>query len=123
MRISEATLILRGFEAQASIGIHDFEKAAPQRLLIDIELTLNNAQRPEADHIAHVVDYDFLREETLKLLAARHYELQETLCHDIAEFCLARPEVRHVIVYSRKPDVYPDCESVGFCLTASKLKP
>lgn len=120
MRISEARLILRGFEVQASIGIHDFEKAARQRLLIDIELTLNSAARPEADHIDHVVDYDFLRTETARLLAARHYELQETLCHDIAEFCLARPEVRHVSVYSRKPDVYPDCESVGFRLIASK---
>ncbi|WP_298264864.1 dihydroneopterin aldolase [Acidocella sp.] len=120
MPIFEATLILRGFAVQASIGIHDFERAAPQRLLIDIELTLDDAAPPDADVIGHVLDYDFLRQETTALLARRHYDLQETLCHDIAAFCLARPQVRAVMVYSRKPDVYPDCESVGYRLHMSR---
>jgi dihydroneopterin aldolase len=120
MPVFEAALILRGLEVNASIGIHDFEKAGPQRLLIDIEIGLENAAPPQADDIANVLNYDFLREETLKLLANRHYELQETLCHDIAAFSLARPEVRHVTIYSRKPDVYPDCESVGFRLRVTR---
>jgi dihydroneopterin aldolase len=118
--MTEASIILRGFEVWGSIGIHDFEKAAPQRLLVDIELTLTSAARPDEDRIGQVLDYDFLRTETKRLLAARHYELQETLCHEIAAFCLARPEVRQVCVYSRKPDVYPDCESIGYRLTAVK---
>jgi dihydroneopterin aldolase len=120
MLVAEAALILRGFEVSASIGIHDFERAGPQRLLIDIELGLNTAVPPPADDITHVLNYDFLREETHKLLTTGHYELQETLCHDIATFCLARPEVRHVTVYSRKPDVYPDCESIGYRLRLTR---
>lgn len=120
MPISEASLLLRGFAVEASIGVHDHEKAGPQRLLIDIELHLASAARPETDAIGQVLDYDFLRTQTLALLSQRHYELQETLAHDIASFCLARPEVAAATVYTRKPDVYPDCDSVGYRLHVRK---
>ena len=116
----EASIILRGFEVSASIGVHDFEKSGPQRLLIDIELHLTSADRPDADTIDQVLNYDFLRSKTQALLTLRHYELQETLAHDIASFCLANPQVTAVTIYTRKPDVYPDCESIGYRLHVRK---
>lgn len=120
MATAEASILLRGFAVDANIGVHDFEKSGPQRLLIDIELRLTSAARPDADHIANVLDYDFLRSKTQALLALRHYELQETLAHDIASFCLANPLVAGVTVHTRKPDVYPDCESIGYRLSVKK---
>ncbi len=102
------------------MGVHDFEKSGPQRLLIDIELHLTTATRPDTDNIGEVLNYDFLRAKTLALLALRHYELQETLAHDIACFCLAQPEVTAATIYTRKPDVYPDCSSIGYRLHVRK---
>ncbi|WP_297495073.1 dihydroneopterin aldolase [Acidocella sp.] len=113
---TEASILLRGFAVDANIGVHEFERAGPQRLSIDIELHLASATRPETDAIDQVLNYDFLRSKTLALLALRHYELQETLAHDIASFCLAEPQVAAVTINTRKPDVYPDCESVGYRL-------
>ncbi len=114
-----ASILLQGFEVLASIGAHDFEKTAPQRFLIDVKLDLRDPARPDKDRIDGVLDYDFLRTEIRKLLQGRHYELQETFCFDVASICLQRRGVKSVTVYARKPDVYPDCESVGFCLSAS----
>ena len=116
----QSSILLSGFEIMASIGIHDFERAAPQRLLIDVEIDLAATARPAEDEIAQVLDYDFLRAEISRLIAERHYMLQETLCHDIAEICIAKDATQRVTVYSRKPDVYPDCQSVGFRLTLSR---
>ena len=113
---TEASILLRGLEVEASIGVHEFEKTGKQRLLIDIELHLTSAARPAADAIGQVLDYDFLRTETQALLAARHYELQETLAHDIASLCLAHPQVAAATVYTSKPDIYPDCASIGYRL-------
>ena len=118
--MAEASIILRGFEVDANIGVHEFEKNGPQRLLIDIELQLATATRPDADNIVEVLNYDFLRSETQALLAQRHYELQETLAHDIASFCLAHGQVQAATVYTRKPDVYPDCDSIGYRLHVRK---
>jgi dihydroneopterin aldolase len=116
----DSSILLSGFEIMASIGIHDFELAAPQRLLIDVEIEMEGTERPAEDEIGAVLDYDFLRSEITRLVSERHYKLQETLCHDIAQICLAKDAARRVMVYSRKPDVYPDCQSVGFRLTASR---
>jgi dihydroneopterin aldolase len=115
-----ASILLNGFEVSASIGIHDFEQERRQRLLIDVELDFARHQRPGEDEIGQVLDYDFLRLAIESLLLRKHYNLQETLCHDIAGLCLDKPGVERVMVYSRKPDVYPDCESVGFRLTARR---
>ena len=120
MPTTEASILLNGFEVDANIGVHDFEKSGPQRLLIDRELHLATAARPDTDDIGEVLNYDFLRAKTQALLAARHYELQETLAHDIASFCLAHPQVQATTVYTRKPDVYPDCSSIGYRLHVRK---
>jgi 7,8-dihydroneopterin aldolase/epimerase/oxygenase len=114
--MAEASILLQGFEVNASIGVHDFEKNGPQRILIDIELHLASAARPDNDEIGAVLNYDFLRDKTKALLGLRHYELQETLAHDIASFCLENPQVAAVTVHTRKPDVYPDCQSIGYRL-------
>ena len=112
------SLILRGYEVLASIGIHAEERAAKQRLIIDVEVTLNSSG-PADDHIQGTLDYDFLRGEILEIVSSGHYDLQETICRAIADKCMARESVESVMVYSRKPDIYPDCESVGIRLITS----
>lgn len=107
-------LFLRRHEVQVRIGVHAFEKEAPQRMWIDVDLYVPLSQTtPARDHIDEVVDYDFVREVVAARIASGHIELQETLCDDIAERLLAHPGVRAVRVQTSKPDVYPDCEAVG----------
>jgi dihydroneopterin aldolase len=107
-------LFLRRHEVQVRIGVHAFEKEAPQRMWIDVDLYVPLSQTtPARDHIDEVVDYDFVRDVVAARIASGHIELQETLCDDIAERLLAHPGVRAVRVQTSKPDVYPDCEAVG----------
>lgn len=107
-------LFLRRLELPAHIGVHDFEHGAPQRLWLDVSLWVPLAQTtPQADNLAEVVDYDFVRQEAQALLARGHVQLQETLVDALAERLLAHPAVVAVRVASSKPDVYPDTEAVG----------
>lgn len=107
-------IFLRNFETRISMGIHDFEKKARQRVMINVDLYLEPDARIERDHISETVDYDFLRREIGVLADSSHFHLQETFCEKILAICLARPGVVAVRVSSEKPDVYPDCESIGF---------
>jgi len=107
-------IFLRNFETRISMGIHDFEKKARQRVMINVDLYLEPDARIERDHISETVDYDFLRREIGVLADSGHFHLQETFCEKILAICLARPGVVAVRVSSEKPDVYPDCESIGF---------
>jgi dihydroneopterin aldolase len=113
--VAEYTIHLEGLEVTMGLGIHDAERAAPQRVTIDVAMDCAYAARPE-DRIDAVVDYDFLREGIIRLTASRHFELQETLCDAVAALAFADPAVVRVRVRSKKLDIYPDarvgCEIV-----------
>jgi 7,8-dihydroneopterin aldolase/epimerase/oxygenase len=107
-------LFLRDFEVQARIGIHDFEQAAPQRLLINVDLYVPlKHSLPKQDQIHNVVDYDFIRGVVHQRIALGHINLQETLCDDVLATLLQHPLVHAARVSSCKPDVYPDCVAIG----------
>lgn len=107
-------LFLRNYEVQINIGVHDFEKRGEQRVLINVDLFIPLAvSTPKADQLDEVVDYDFMRSTIARRMAEGHVQLQETLCDDVAKAMLAHPMVRAVRVSTEKPDVYPDCDSVG----------
>lgn len=107
-------IFLRNFEVRMSMGIHRHEKAAPQRVLVNVELYLDPEARIERDSIRETVDYDFLREAVLQLARSGHFHLQETFCERLLAICLEQPKVLAARVSSEKPDVYPDCQAVGF---------
>lgn len=113
-------IFLKNFETRISMGIHDFEKKARQRVMINVDLYLEPDASIERDHISETVDYDFLRREITALADSGHFHLQETFCERIVVICLAKPGVVAVRVSSEKPDVYPDCESIGFEIFRAK---
>lgn len=107
-------LFLRDYQVMSNIGVHDFEKQGEQRVLFNVDLFIPLAtSTPSQDDLSEVVDYDFIRFTIEERVARGHVQLQETLCDDIARALLTHPKVRGVQVSTRKPDVYPDCESVG----------
>lgn len=113
MPITGFTLFLTDFELLARIGVHAFEQTGPQRLVINIAMELEPAHLAAADAIGATLNYDFLRDEIKRLVGARHYNLQETLCRDIVAIIASKPEVLAATVETRKPDVYEDAAAVG----------
>ena len=47
-------LFIRDFRLQVSIGIHDFEKKAPQTVVVNVDLLLAPAEKPHGDRIANL---------------------------------------------------------------------
>ena len=107
-------LFLRNYTVNINIGVHEFEKKGEQRVLINVDLYIPLAQStPQADDLAEVVDYDFIRSTVAQRISRGHIHLQETLCDDLLASMLAHPRVKAARVSTAKPDVYPDCEAVG----------
>ena len=107
-------LFLKDYEVWINIGVHDFEKKGEQRVLINVDLYVPLASTtPQHDQLHEVVDYDFMRRTISQRVKQGHVHLQETLCDDVARLMLEHPLVKAVRVSTEKPDVYPDCESVG----------
>lgn len=113
LRVRSARILLDRLEVQADIGFHDFEVGAPQRLLVSIEIWLDDASLPTDDDPAGAWNYDFLRSEVQEIASARRYNLQETLVHAIFERLAAFRGVRALRIRTSKPDIYPDARGVG----------
>jgi dihydroneopterin aldolase len=114
-------VFLRNYEVWINIGVHDFEKRAEQRVIINVDLYVPLAvSTPKEDELAEVVDYDFIRRTVAQRLSTGHIHLQETLCDDLLRAMLAHPRVQAARVSTAKPDVYPDCEAVGVEVFGSK---
>ena len=114
-------LFLRNYEVWINIGVHDFEKKGEQRVLINVDLYVPlSVSTPQRDQLEEVLDYDFMRRSIAQRVKQGHIHLQETLADDVMKLMLAHPHVRAARVSTEKPDVYPDCESVGCEVFAMK---
>ena len=111
-------IILEDFRLPVSIGIHDFERSAPQMVIVNVAMELADDMPDPRDRIEHALDYDFIRAGIMAIIKNRHFNLQETLCQEILELVLARGGIKRAKVSTRKPDVYPDCKSIGFEMEA-----
>jgi dihydroneopterin aldolase len=110
---SNHRLFIRDFKLQVSIGIHDFEKKAPQTVVMNVDLWLAEPEKAHGDRIANVLNYDTVHDGIVKLAKSRHFNLQETMVDAILDLCLAQPGVVEARVSTEKPDVYQDCR-VGY---------
>ena len=113
LRVRSARILIEALEVQADIGFHDFEIGAPQRLLISVEVWLDTPDLPPDDDPSRAWNYDFLRTEIHEIVAARRYNLQETLAKSIFERVAAFRGIRALRLRLSKPDVYSDAEGVG----------
>jgi len=111
-------IVLEDFAFEVDIGFHDFEVGAPQRLLVTVEVWVDEASFAAEDDEAAAWNYDFLRTEIRTLAGARRWNLQETLVRAIYDLVAARRGVTALRVRSRKPDIYPDCAGVGVDLAS-----
>jgi 7,8-dihydroneopterin aldolase/epimerase/oxygenase len=113
LKVRSARILLEALDVQADIGFHDFEIGAPQRLLVSLEIWLEDVSEPASDNPALAWNYDFLRSEVQEIASAGRYNLQETLAHAIFSRIAAFRGVRALRVRTSKPDVYPNARGVG----------
>jgi 7,8-dihydroneopterin aldolase/epimerase/oxygenase len=106
-------IFIRDFRLPVSIGIHDFEKDAPQTVVVNVELVLGAVDKAHGDRIANVLNYDVVHDGIAALATSRHFNLQEALVDAIIDLCLGQPGVIEARVSTEKPDVYKDCR-VGY---------
>ena len=113
LRVRSARILLESLAVQADIGFHEFEVGIPQRLLVSVEIWLDDLSVPPDDDPAGAWNYDFLRTEVAEIAASRRYNLQETLAHAIFDRVSALRGIRALRIRLSKPDVYPDAHGVG----------
>jgi dihydroneopterin aldolase len=126
-RIADATLglrhvFLRDMVLDAHIGVHAHEHAGPQRIRVNLDLSVHDdgaralsraAPAIGPDELSRVVDYEVLANAVRDIVATGHVRLVETLAERIAEACLLDPRVAAARIRVEKLDIFPDAFSAG----------
>ncbi len=104
-------LTLTGLRFDASLGILESEKIAPQPIQVDAELNLGpQPLLPHDDDIHHVLDYRKVRQIIISECTAEHVNLLESLIGKLAHRLMQLPGVRGVRVKIAKLEIFDDCE-------------
>ena len=103
-------------EVAMVIGLHEFEKHAPQRVIVSVQVLTADVSG-DADGY---VDYDAIVHH-IRAYAGTRIETQEELVRRIHAFTAALPNVQAARVSSRKPDIFADCAWVGLHYPARPL--
>lgn len=118
-------VFVRGLALQARLGVHPHEKAAPQRIIVGVELLVEDEAAPGGigpDDIRRVVDYEGIVRAARAVAAEGHTLLVETLAERIAAAALADPRALRVRVAIEKPDAFPDVASVGVTIERAQAQ-
>ncbi|MEO7108708.1 MAG: dihydroneopterin aldolase [Rhodoferax sp.] len=104
-------LTLTGLRFDASLGILESEKIAPQPIQVDAELSLGaQPLLPHDDDIHHVLDYRKVRQIIITECTAEHVNLLESLIGKLAHRLMQLPGVLGVRVKIAKLEIFDDCE-------------
>jgi dihydroneopterin aldolase len=113
LRPRSARILLDSLEVQTDIGFHEFEIGTPQRLLVTVEVWLDEMPPLDSDDPALAWDYDHVRNLVRELAGRRRYNLQESLAGAIYQQVASMHGVKGLRVATSKPDIYPDARGVG----------
>jgi dihydroneopterin aldolase len=106
-------VFVRDLEVKTLVGIHEYEKVAPQKVIINVDLMVSEREAVDDNVFKTVVDYERVVRNIQALLAQGHVHLLETLAERIAQGCLEDDRVLGARIRIEKPDVMPEAASVG----------
>jgi len=106
-------VLVNRLEIQTTIGVHDEEKRAPQRVWVSVDLSVAEQGPADSDRLEDVLDYGEVVRRIQQIVLAGHVNLVETLAERVARDCLTDPRVTAARVKIEKPDVISNAQSVG----------
>ena len=112
-------VLIRDLVLPCSIGIHQHERLAQQRVQINVELTC--LEHPAInDDVDNVVCYATAVMGIKAVVADGHINLVETLAERVADVCLADHRVLCAKIRIDKLDVFKEAYSVGVEIERSR---
>jgi len=114
-------VFVRDLEVMAILGIHEHEKLTPQRIIVNIDLSVKEGADPMVDDIKNVVSYEIVVKKVEAIVDRGHVNLVETLAELFAEACLKDQRVMAARVRIEKPDIIKNARSVG--IEIERLRP
>jgi 7,8-dihydroneopterin aldolase/epimerase/oxygenase len=106
-------VFIEQLEIETVIGVHEFERARPRPLIVDVELGFDNRRAAAADRVADTLDYDAVCARIAGFAGQCRYQLIETLAERLADMLQREFDVRWLRLRIAKPEAVPAARAVG----------
>jgi len=114
-------IFIQGLQAQAIIGIYDWERKNRQPLIFDLEMSLPIKTAASSDDINDTVDYKKVSDGIIQLVESSQFELLESLCETICQHLLTQhSSIQKIQLRVSKPQAVAETETVGLIITRQR---
>lgn len=115
-------IFIRELRLDAWIGLHRYEKVAPQTIELELELGFPNPGVFQSGRVADTIDYGVAVQRLKELLAAEKFGLIESLADRVARVLLDEFHAPWVKVTATKLGVLKEAKRVGVKIERSQSK-
>jgi dihydroneopterin aldolase len=118
--LSANYLYLNNIELFLSVGINPAEQLSPQLVKIDLKLFFDLSPSSISDQLRDTVDYAALLASLQEFATSKHWNLIESLAHDLAQHLLATFPLEAVEINLSKPKAFSQPIIPGIVLRRSR---
>lgn len=119
--MSRYTVTIKDLQAQATLGVFDWEKTAPRQIIYNVTLEVEAPKAAKSDQIEDTVDYAAIEAALLTHATSQPFQLIEKLATESCDLLLRLdPRIKQVTVEIDKPGALRCAQSVSVRASASQ---
>ncbi|MGC8661459.1 MAG: dihydroneopterin aldolase [Nitrososphaeria archaeon] len=118
--IDETIISINGLAVYCVIGANEWERNIKQKVIVDIDLWVDELEAINSDELEDAVNYKKLKDGVLQFVSASSYHLIEALAYNVAKLCLKENKVKKVRVKVSKPGAISYAEEAAFEIILKK---
>ena len=107
---------IKQLQADAVIGVYDWEREITQRLVFDLEIGCDTRAAAASDDLADALDYHAISMRLIEYTKASSFQLIEALGERLAEIVLNEFGAAWVKLTIDKPGAVPEAAGVGIII-------
>ena len=116
-------VLIHNLQLDVLIGVYDFERLAPQRVIFEVDLHTDCRPAGLSDDVADAVNYAQVTEVITRISCASEYQLLEALAEDVATQILDQfGTVACIDLTLHKPDIMPNDVKVAITISRSRAQ-
>lgn len=101
-------VFINGLTLEAIIGVYDWERIAPQRLILDLEMGWDIRAAAAADDLTRTLDYAQISQRIAEFARASQFQLVETFADRLAALIMQEFSVPWLRLRLTKPGAVPE---------------
>lgn len=114
------TIFLEQVKVQTKLGVPDWERMAPQTIILDIEIGYDLRLACQTDAIEHTIDYGLVVARIHETLNQHSFKLVEALAEQVCQLILREFKALSVKVKVAKPAILPGLKALGVVIERTK---